>query len=266
MAVPYSSRIAILLAVAVVAAVWLFSLAPIPTNPAFHCFADQRPFLGVPHFLNVVSNLPFLLVGAAGIGFLCSTAGRRGSLGGEPTIWTAYCCFFAGVGLTAFGSTYYHLDPGNARLLWDRLPMTVAFMGMFAAMIGERISTRAAAILLVPLLAAGVWSVLYWNETEQLGHGDLRPYYFVQFFSLAAIPLILALFPAKYTRTGDLLLALGWYALAKFLENPLDDRVFRLGHAVSGHTLKHLAAAMGAYQILRMLRLRHIATRSVSCL
>ncbi len=109
----------------------------------------------------------------------------------------------------------------------------------------------------MPLLAAGVWSTLYWRETD-----DLRPYYYVQFFPLAALPLILLLFPPRWTRTGDLLIALGWYVVAKFCEMPYDGTIFELGHIVSGHTLKHLAAAMGAYQLLRMVRLRERIQRT----
>jgi hypothetical protein len=250
LAFPY--RVLILVVVALAAAVWLFMQPPIPQSQRYHCFADQRPFLGVPHFLNVVSNVPFAIVGAAGMCFLWSTsAWRRGGPVEDATVRAAYGAFFFGVFWTAFGSTYYHLDPDNRRLMWDRLPMSVAFMGLFAAIIAERIDLRAGKVLLLPLLAAGVWSVLYWRETD-----DLRPYYYVQFFPLAALPLILVLFPPAYTRTGDLILALGWYVAAKFCETPLDATIYHAGHVVSGHTLKHLGAAMGAFQLLLMIRRR----------
>ncbi len=252
MILSHARRVLLLLVIAIAAAVWLFSKAPIPQSTAYHCFADHRTIFGVPHFLNVVSNLPFLLIGAEGVHFLCSArARRRGGPAEEPTIWAAYLALFVGVGLTAFGSAYYHLRPDNARLMWDRLPMAVAFMGLFTAIIAERINLRAGSLLLMPLLALGVWSVLYWHETD-----DLRPYYFVQFFSLAALPLILWLFPPRYTRTGDLFVALAWYVVAKFCENPYDGAIFEAGRVVSGHTLKHLAAAMGAYQLLRMVKRR----------
>src|SRR5262249_1773023 len=90
--------------------------------------------------------------------------------------------------------------------------------------------------------------------TEQQGRGDLRPYYFVQFYPMLALPLMLLLLPARYTRTGDLFIALGWYVLAKVFEHPGDAPIYALGQVVSGHTLKHLAAAAGAYWILRMLQ------------
>src|SRR5213078_1427388 len=98
----------------------------IPQSTEYHRFADQRTLLGIPHALNVLSNVPFLLVGVAGLLYLTTPEARRaGGTVDEPIIRVAYLCLFAGVGLTAFGSTYYHLDPTNKTLVWDRLPMTV---------------------------------------------------------------------------------------------------------------------------------------------
>jgi hypothetical protein len=52
----------------------------------------------------------------------------------------------------------------------------------------------------------------------------------------------------------------GFYVLAKILETG-DRQIFALtGHTVSGHTLKHLAAAMAGYWMLRMLRRREPLT------
>src|SRR5262249_49916016 len=91
----------------------------------------------------------------------------------------------------------------------------------------------------------------------QRGAGDLRLYAFVQFYPLVTIPLMLYLFPARYTRSGDVMVALAWYVLAKVLETgPVDQGIFGMGHVVSGHTLKHLAAALGAYWLFRMMRYR----------
>jgi hypothetical protein len=97
---------------------------------------------------------------------------------------------------------------------------------------------------------------VYWHRGEITGAGDLRFYGLVQFFPLLAIPLMLLLFPPRYTRTGDLFGVVGWYVLAKIFE-VFDVQILALGELVSGHTLKHLASAMAAYWILRMLRARH---------
>jgi hypothetical protein len=167
-----------------------------------------------------------------------------------------YLIFFAGVALTAFGSSYYHWNPNNQTLVWDRLPMTLGFMSLLSAMIAERISVRAGIASLAPLLAFGLISVEFWNITESHAHGDLRLYALTQFGSLVILLLLLALFPPRYTRGPDFLIALAFYALAKALEVG-DAHVFRATRGVvSGHALKHIAAAFAAYCLLRMLRLR----------
>jgi hypothetical protein len=246
------------LALGIVALGIVFCLPPIPQDLSYHRFADDRTMLGVPNFLNVVSNFPFLVVGVLGLRLLL----RRGAVWPDgPVLEDAergpLLVLFAGVLLTAFGSSYYHLAPDNDRLVWDRLPMTVAFMGFFASMIGERISVRAGAWLLWPLVWLGVVSIFKWHAGEQRDAGDLRLYGFVQFYPLVTIPLMLYLFPARYTRAGDVLVALGWYFLAKLLEVAvMDHGIYHRSHVVSGHTLKHLAAGVGAYWLYRMVRLR----------
>ena len=236
-----------------------FTLRPIPQDPAYHHFADQRTMLGIPNALNVLSNLPFLVVGAWGLVFLA----RDRSGGPSPSFLASserwpYWVLFMGVGLTAVGSAYYHWQPSNETLFWDRLPMTIAFMALLSSVIGERISLAGGRRLLLPLLTVGVLSTLYWHVGEQRGAGDLRPYAVVQFGTLVIVPLIVCLFPARYTGTADLFGVLGWYALAKAFET-FDHETF---HAIgiSGHTLKHLASAAGAWWILRMIERRRPVT------
>jgi hypothetical protein len=236
----------------------VFCLPPIPQDPSYHAFADDRTMLGVANFLNVASNLPYLVVGVLGLRLLLrhDTVRQDGPVL-EPLDRWPLLVMFAGVLLTAFGSSYYHLAPDNNRLVWDRLPMTLAFMGFFASMIGERIGVQAGVWLLGPLVWLGLASVLQWHLAEQRDEGDLRLYGFVQFYPLVTIPLLLYLFPARYSRAGDVIVALGWYVLAKLLEvAALDHGIYRLGHVVSGHTLKHLAAGAGAYWLYRMVSLR----------
>ena len=109
--------------------------------------------------------------------------------------------------------------------------------------------------MLIPLTVLGGGSVLYWGWTESQGCGDLRPYLLVQFFPLLALPLLLILFPARYTRTSDLVASLACYVLAKVLELA-DVPIYNQGQLVSGHTLKHLVAGVSAYLILLMLQRR----------
>ncbi len=231
-------------------------LPRIAQNPAYHDFADQRTFYGIPNCLNVVSNAPFLLVGWLGVAFVLRPqhAGEAAPFVHPQERWP-YAIFFLGVALTSIGSSYYHLAPGNGTLVWDRLPMTFAFMFFFAAVVVERVSLRSGLWLLAPLVLIGIALVGYWNLTEVHGAGDLRPYGLVQAYPLLGVPLLIVLFPAKYTRTADLLTVGGIYVLAKLLEL-LDRPIFSVGHVVSGHTLKHLVAALSAYWALRMLKLR----------
>ena len=86
------------------------------------------------------------------------------------------------------------------------------------------------------------------------GAGDLRLYATVQAFSVVFL-LVALLFRPRYTRGADLVVVAGFYVLAKVLET-FDREIFRVVHGVSGHTLKHLAAALAGYWILRMLQKR----------
>jgi hypothetical protein len=244
-----------LIGLGIVAAVVAAWLPPIPQDPAYHRMADERALLGVPNALNVLSNLGFVIVGALGLGSL-----RAGTEDGARFIdsrerWP-YVVFFAGLLLTGLGSACYHWAPDNARLVWDRLPLAATLMGLFATVIVERMSVRGGLILLPLLAALGLASVLQWYGGEAHGRGDLRLYGIVQFYPMLAIPLLLRLRPPRYTGGGWLLAALGCYALAKLFE-ALDAAIFGLGHAVSGHTLKHLAAASAGGAVWRMLLTRH---------
>lgn len=245
----------LLLAVAAGLAVVALLLPRIPQPQEYHQFADQRSFLGLPHMGDVVSNLAFAVTGLWGLVFLLRLDPEqipRHFLDRRER-WP-YLFVFAGSLLTGIGSWYYHLHPDNASLVWDRFPMAIAFMSLVAAVIAERIGLRAGLWLLPILLLIGMGSVLHWYMSEVRGAGDLRFYAAVQAYSV--LVLVIALFmPPRYTRGSDLAVVAGLYALAKVLEI-LDDQIFAMGHVVSGHTLKHLAAAAGGYWILRMLQKR----------
>jgi hypothetical protein len=228
-----------------------------PQPLAYHEFADDRTFLGVPNALNVLSNLPFLLVGVWGLWFLLvGKASHPGMAYRDPAERWPFVAMFICVALTGVGSTYYHLQPNNDRLVWDRLPMAVGFMGLIAAMTAERISPRLGGRLLLPLVAIGIASVLYWHWTEQHEQGDMRLYVFIQGYSLFFVLVAPLLFPCRYTRTYDWYIGIGWYVLAKVCEFQ-DGWVYRALHGtLSGHTLKHLLGAVSTYWLLRMLMLR----------
>ncbi|CAO1941030.1 unnamed protein product [Urochloa humidicola] len=231
----------------------------IPQNEDYHDFADQRTlFLGIPNTLNVISNTPFFFVGVAGL-ILCHYKDYfRLSSQGELWSWSL---FFAGVTAVAFGSSYYHLNPNDATLVWDRLPMTIAFTSIMAIFIIERVDERAGAKSLAPLVIAGALSILYWSYYD-----DLRPYAVVQFVPCIAIPVMAIVIPPMYTHSSYWLWAAGFYLLAK-VEEAADKPIYKWTHEiVSGHTLKHLCAAMVPVFLALMLAKRTIETERVSLL
>jgi hypothetical protein len=224
-----------------VAAIVLFFIMvdPIAQDPAYHEFADTRRLFGITNFWNVASNVPFLLVGLVGLGVV---AGRPWLVRSSNMRWP-WLVFFSGLALTAFGSGYFHLAPSNATLVWDRLAMTIGFAGFVTIVIGEYFSPRMASRLLVPFALVGILSVLYWRSTESAGQGDLRPYVVVQFLPVLVIPAILVLRRRASDLTPAMWVMIGAYVLAKFLEY-FDDRIYEITGALSGHTLKHVAAAL----------------------
>lgn len=243
-------RIWSIIIVTILTGIAVACLPAIPQAAHFHDFADQRRWWGVPNVLNVISNVAFVLGGMAGIAFLWR---RTDSLFPQAP----WLVFFVGAVLTGIGSAYYHYAPDNARLVWDRLPMTLVFMSLLAAIIAERISTKGGLLLLCPLLLLGVGSVLYWHFTEQMGQGDLRLYGFVQFYPILLIPAILWLFPARFTHSHYLVGMIGLYVLAKISER-FDGELLALGHLISGHTVKHLIASLPIWFVLQMLRTRKV--------
>jgi hypothetical protein len=198
---------------------------PIPQPQNYHLFADRRSILGIPNFWNVVSNLPFAVVGVLGLRAFRDAASR---------------ILFAGILLTTFGSGYYHLHPSDTTLVWDRLPMTLVFMPLLALVISQWIEPVWGRRLLWPLILFGIASVMWWRVT-----GDLRPYLVAQFGP--AVVLLPAMWFEPKLR--GLWPTLAFYGLAKLAEL-FDGGIFS-AISVSGHTLKHFAAGLAAYWILR---------------
>ena len=185
--------------------IFLFDL-PLKQDEAYHAFADQRCLCCVPNCMDVLSNAGFL-----GVGIYRSIYGDGLTL------------FNAGIIATAFGSAYYHWYPTTARLVWDRLPMTVAFSGVFSNSL--RISQPEA-------LVAGLLSVIHWHAYEDLG-----PYVVFQYGGVLA---------TAYHQPG---LAVALYICAKLCER-FDVLIFsKTNYLISGHTCKHLLAALACATI-----------------
>jgi len=224
---------------------------PIPQDQQYHQFADQRSYLSIPNTLDVISNLLFAMAGIAGLYLLC----MRRSLVIVDSLLPAYFTFFAALIAVAPGSAWYHWMPDNQSLVWDRLPMTLAFMSFFTIILGERLSSRVAKLLFLPLLIAGFSSILYWLYSEHAGSGDLRPYALVQFLPMLMIPLILLMFSSKFTRDRDIWILLACYLAAKVFEI-FDVQIYQSLSFISGHSLKHIAAGIGCLVYLRYLHKR----------
>ena len=232
---------------AIVALITLAVLLPaVGQASKYHLFADQRTWLGVPRAADVLSNLAFLVVGLLGAITLLSP--RRLPLRNATA--TSLWCVAGGFVLTGIGSAWYHLQPNDATLVWDRLPMTLVLAGVISAAIAERVGENIAIAALAALIVAGVVSVMYWRSS-----GNLTPYAVLQFGGIIALLALLAL-----TRAGDDPFAwwwiLGWYCFARVAE--LADRnVWQATSGiVAGHTIKHLAAAVAGAAMFYPLRNR----------
>ena len=241
-------RHGLLLLLTAVGIIAMLFVEPIPQDPAYHDFADRRDFLGAPNFLDTFSNIAFAVVGIIGM----RAVARCADLGAAGLAWRV---FYAGVLLTAFGSGYYHLEPNNETLVWDRLPMTIAFMSFLAIVLGEYLSPRLGARLLVPLLVVGAGSVFYWGWTESHGRGDLRAYALVQFLPMLLSPVLMLRYRGR-SRLGPYIVGMIAFYIASKLFEFFDASIFAAGGIVSGHTLKHLAAALAPACLLYALRQR----------
>ena len=245
-----STQWLILLGATLAAVLGTILLPRIPQWESYHHFVGDKNLLEIPNFWNVVTNFPFFIAAIAGFAIL----GRHWSEGhfqdGRQVI--PILSMIIGVFLTGLGSSYYHWAPDNRRLVWDRLPMTIIFMSLISVILTERTSVEIGFWTLGPLLAVGMGSVVYWSWTESLGRGDLRPYGFVQFYPVLFLALVLYLFPKPFPSSKDFGIVGGFYLLAKIFET-FDGGIYRLTCFMSGHALKHLAAAASAFWLLKII-------------
>lgn len=230
----------------IISASCLFMIPPIAQDKIYHLFSDTNIFFSIPNTLNVTSNLPFLIVGYLGVIEIL----KNKNLNIVYENKHAYITLFLGAALVSFGSGYYHLFPNNDTLVWDRLPMTIAFMGLASIITSEFISIKLGKIILLPLVLFGLASVVYWDITEMHGMGDLRPYIFVQFFPIIAIPIVLCLFTSAFNKTSHYWWLLLSYIFAKLFEH-FDQYLHEMLIVISGHSLKHIAAAIGLYILIK---------------
>lgn len=254
----YSWRVAAsLLPGIVVGLYFLISTDPMPQPQDYHKFAETRLYAGIPNVGDVLTNLAFILVGTTGLWSLAQPKVMAQSFA-DIRERRLFQWLYIGILLTGFGSGWYHLEPDNYSLTWDRLPMAIAFMSIFAIMVTERIKPSLGIALLYPLIAIGIASVLYWIWSEHADHGDLRYYLIIQFYPMITIALMLIFLPSRYTHGNSYWVLFLFYALAKIAEI-YDHQLFSYtGNMISGHNLKHLFAAAGAAWLIRMLWVRRL--------
>lgn len=229
---------------------------PLPQEQKYHLFFDNRQFLGIPNFLNVISNLFLLFPGISGLKYLKNLSCQRDKFS-HLQEKKAYQFAFLGFIFSAFASAYYHLKPDDARLFFDRLAMTLVFTSLLSAIIMERIKVKNPQKLLFILNSAGFLSIIYWRFSfHKIPHGDLRFYALCQYYSLfIALPFLFYFFPKTYTHNKYLWQALALYLLAKFFE--IADPYFGLmANFISGHTFKHLLAGLAGWKIVDYLKKR----------
>ena len=237
----------LLFSILITAVISLLNISAMPQDPAYHHFVDDRSLLNIPNFNNVLSNLPFLLVGSLGLYFIII----KQQLRLLTEIRYIYISFFTSLCLLPFGSAYYHLFPDNSTLLWDRLPMSIAFMSLLCIVMSEFISIKLGNLFFIPLVLIGITSVVYWHFTEQAGKGDLRLYVMTQFIPMLLIPVILIFYRGRFSHRNGYWLLLGGYFLAKLCEH-FDAEIYTLTQQIiSGHTLKHLVAAAAIFMLLK---------------
>ncbi len=238
-----------LLVTVLLAAAALFH-GPIHQPAGYHDFADQTLRFGIPHFCDVTSNLGFAL--AALWGWI-----KLAPLRAHPDLrcgWAGYRLFLIGLFLTALGSSWYHLAPDNAGLVWDRLPIALACAGLLAGVWGD-VHGKQSRTLVAWLAPAAAASVAWWYFTDLTGNGDLRPYLLLQVLPILLIPLWQWIYKAPGADRLAFGAALAIYVVAKFAELGDHEIAAALG-PITGHTLKHLLATAAAVLIVGRLVIR----------
>ncbi|MGF1702270.1 ceramidase [Photobacterium makurazakiensis] len=237
-------RYGLLVAIAIALAGLAFFFSPIHQSRNFYQYADQRVILAIPHFWNVISNSGFILVGVLG---LHHTVRRIEHV---PNHSIAYQLFFLSLIAAFAGSSAYHFSPNAFTLMLDRIPITIGFICLYCIVIAECISQELSKRMFPLLLAYGIISVIYWYMTDvSTGRGNMAAYVLVQVLPIIHIPLIILLYPSRYSHSRFYLYALGWYVLAKGAESN-DEEIYQLlGETVSGHSIKHILAAIAGYCI-----------------
>ena len=211
-------------------------------DQAYHLFADGRSLLGFVNAADTLSSAAFFIAGTLGLIFLWRerTSGSRHFV--VPEEMRAYWVLFCAVTLTGFGSAYYHMAPDDARLMWDRLPMSLRLHGLAGGDDRRAHPPDLGSPAAVSPGSIGGGSVLSGagapctaGESAALCR---RPVRFDRCHPCHChlVPLALYAWTLYLRRAGDLCGGQGCRG-ARCAD-------LRLGQIVSGHTLKHLLAGL----------------------
>lgn len=247
-----STRIIFIFFAAAILAGFFLLRSPFAQIQDYLDFADQRTFVGIPNFLNILSSLAPVFVGGWALIALFRKRPENEQLFLESSERLPWIVLFLGSFLTGLGSVYFHWNPSNETLFWARTPLILVLTSLLAAVISERIGIKNGLRWLGPLLIVGLASVFYWSWSETRGVGDLRFFTLVHSLPFLLIPFLILLFPPRYTRTGDYFTTFGFYLLAKIVEK-LDGAIYSIGGLISGHTLKHLLVGLAIFWLFRMI-------------
>ncbi|KAG7554978.1 hypothetical protein ISN44_As11g011700 [Arabidopsis suecica] len=233
---------------------WLIVMFITPKVPLdsfrHHIFADKRNFMGVPNTLNVMTNFPFLIIGV--LGFVLCIGGSFFNISLKGEIW-GWTLFYAGIASLAFGSAFYHLKPDDNRIVWDTLPILIAYSSLFSSFLVERAGEIVGLSCLIVLLFIAFFSVAYARVFN-----DLRLCMTFQLIPCLAIPVMTVLLPPKYSHSRFWLWAAAAYTIAR-IEGLADNKIYNANrYIISGHSLEHLCSAAATLLLTIMLLYRSI--------
>ena len=222
-------------------------LPSIQQNQNYHNFADKRVLFGVNNAFDTLSNLAFIIVGAFGLFNFYNNRYIKIS----NSFSVILNLFFISIILTGLGSSFYHLSPNDFTLVFDRLGMSLVFASVLAMIAYLKISPRFGLHTLAELLILAPLTVLIWTY-----NGNLTPYAVLQFggIILLALTLLLSKSQSQSPCFTSLIILYGVAKLVEFY----DAQIFTLTqNLISGHTLKHLIAALAAIVFISPLKLKN---------
>lgn len=238
-----------------------YVMDPIPQSLAYHDFADKRVFFKIPYAVDVLSSLGFTLVGFITLYQLLEVPASFKNNFLSLAEYRIYKFFFLMIALTGIGSAYYHYNPNNQTLFWDRLPLSMAMMSIFGAIFLERVNFERGGWLAILFILIGAFSTIHWQLTEYHSEGDLRLYGLVQALPIVFIPLFLILYPSKFDGTKYLFIAILALIFARIGEAN-DHRIFTSTKMfISGHNLKHLFGMLAVYYVGKYIKKRKAKVR-----